>query len=65
MLTDWTWSTLTKKHCIWNAIGKEILFAFEALINTTRIYGNEVKGMLFKDVLAADCFVEEHYSPVY
>ncbi len=44
---------------------KEILFAFEAFIITRRLYGNEVKVMLFKDVRAADCLVEEHYSPVY
>ncbi len=56
---------VNQKHCIWNAITKEILFAFEAFINIRRIYGNEVKGMLFKDVLAADCLVEEHYIPVY
>ncbi len=56
---------VNQKHCIWNAIRKEILFAFEALINARRIYSKEVKGMLFKDVLAADFLVEEHYSPVY
>ncbi len=44
---------------------KEIKFAFEAFINTKRMHGNEVKGMLFKDVLAADCLVEKQYSPVY
>ncbi len=44
---------------------KKIKFAFEAFITTRRLNANEVKGMLFKDVLAADCLLEEHYFPVY